>query len=73
LIWGAYLGQMLREHVNRSLNWVNEDVFDDGKIIHLKSGEYRIFPIDKVYKRLLNGKEDNIISFYKVMKEELFK
>ncbi|WHX38461.1 hypothetical protein QNH36_12130 [Mesobacillus sp. AQ2] len=70
LIWGAYLGQMIKEHVNPALNWVNEDVFDDGEIIHLKSGENRIFPIDKVYKRLINGKEDNIISFYKVIKEE---
>ncbi|WP_102262501.1 hypothetical protein [Mesobacillus jeotgali] len=70
LIWGAYLGQMIKEHFNPALNWVNEDVFDDGEIIHLKSGENRIFPIDKVYKRLINGKEDNIISFYKVIKEE---
>jgi hypothetical protein len=70
LIWGAYLGQMLKEHINPELDWVKEDVFGDGEIIHLKSGEYRIFPIDKVSKRLVNGKEDNIISFYEVIKED---
>lgn len=73
LIWGAYLGQMLKKRINPGLYWVNEDVFDDGEIIHLKFGEYRIFPIDKVYKRLINGKEDNIISFYEVVKEDFSK
>ncbi|MGG3801690.1 hypothetical protein [Metabacillus fastidiosus] len=70
LIWGSYLGQVLKMHVNSELNWVKEDVFGDGEIIHLKSGENRIFPIDKVSKRLINGKTDNIISFYEVIKEE---
>lgn len=69
LIWGIYLGIVLKIHINSDLSWVKEDV-GDGEIIHLKSGENRIFPIDKVYKRLVNGREDNVISFYEVIKEE---
>lgn len=71
LIWGSYLGKLLKMHINFELCWVKEDVFGVGEIIHLKSGENRIFPVEKVYKRLINGKEDNIISFYELMKVEL--
>jgi hypothetical protein len=73
LIWGSYLGQVLKKHINTELSWVEENVFGDGEIIHLKKDEEnRIFPIDKVYKRLINGKEDSIISFYEVIKNDLF-
>lgn len=70
LIWGSYLGQLLKKHVNPALCWVEEDVFGDGEIIHLKDEENRIFPIDKVHKRLMNGNEDNIISFYEVIQQD---
>ena len=70
LIWGIYLGQLMRLHINPNLIWVKEDVFGDGEVIHLCDQETRIFPIDKIYKRLLNGKEDNVISFYEAAKEE---
>ncbi|WP_102272101.1 hypothetical protein [Cytobacillus massiliigabonensis] len=68
-IWGSYLGQLIKMHIHLDLCWVKEDVFGDGEIIHLNFGVNRIFPIDKVYKRLINGEEDNIISFYEVMKQ----
>lgn len=71
LIWGIYLGQLLRMHIDSELSWVKEDVFNDGEIIHLKYGDSRIFPIDKVHKRLINGKMDNVISFYEIIKKEL--
>ncbi|MCJ8007416.1 hypothetical protein ACFFF5_14540 [Lederbergia wuyishanensis] len=70
LIWGSYLGQLLKKYVNPKLCWVEEEVFGDGKIIHLKDEEVRFFPIDKVYKRIMNGSEDNIISFYEVLKRD---
>lgn len=72
LIWGSYLGELIIKYINPKLSWVKEDVFGDGEIIHLQDGETRIFPIDKVYKRLINGEEDSIISFYDVMKNDLY-
>ena len=29
-----------------------------------------ITPVDKVYKRLVHGTEDNVVSFYQMMMEE---
>lgn len=72
LIWGSYLGELIIKYINPKLSWVKEDVFGDGEIIHLQDGDTRIFPIDKVYKRLINGEEDSIISFYDVMKNDLY-
>ncbi len=72
LIWGSYLGELIIKYINPKLSWGKEDVFGDGEIIHLQDGDTRIFPIDKVYKRLINGKEDSIISFYDVMKNDLY-
>ncbi|PAD67512.1 hypothetical protein CHH83_18320 [Bacillus sp. 7586-K] len=69
LIWGSYLGELIIKYINPKLSWVKEDVFGDGEIIHLQDGDTRIFPIDKVYKRLINGEEDSIISFYDVIKK----
>ena len=70
LIWGIYLGQLMRLHVNPNLIWAKEDVFGDGEVIHLSDQGTQIFPVEKIYKRLINGKEDNVISFYEAVKEE---
>ncbi|MGN7942277.1 hypothetical protein [Metabacillus sp. 22489] len=72
LIWGSYLGELIIKYINPKLSWVKEDVFGDGEIIHLQDGDTRIFPIDKVYKRLINGEVDSIISFYDVMKNDWY-
>lgn len=32
--------------------------------------EKYVTPIDKIYKRLVNGPEDNVVSFYQMMMEE---
>ncbi len=32
--------------------------------------EKYVTPIDKIYKRLVNGAEDNVVSFYQMMMEE---
>ena len=69
-IWGIYLGQLMRLHVNPNLSWVKEDVFGDGEVIHLSDQGTKIFPIEKIYNRLVNGKEDNVISFFEAVKEE---
>lgn len=44
---------------------------DTGTIPLLMAGnEKYITPVDKVYKRLVNGAEDNVISFYQMAMEE---
>ncbi|GGI11534.1 hypothetical protein [Gottfriedia solisilvae] len=65
-IWGAYLGEVIIRNSDCKIIWCNENVFGDGEIIHLIQDETRLFPIDKVYKRLINGKEDNVVFFYEI-------
>ena len=36
----------------------------------MAGNENNITPVDKVYKRLVNGAEDNVISFYQMAMEE---
>ena len=36
----------------------------------MAGNEKYITPVDKVYKRLVNGAEDQVVSFYKRMMEE---
>ncbi|MBU5351117.1 hypothetical protein KQI74_02425 [Paenibacillus barcinonensis] len=68
LIWGVYLGEVIRNHNLDRCNWYVENVFGDGEVLHLQVGSVKAFPIDKVYKRLMNGPEDSILSFYDVIK-----
>ncbi len=69
VIWGSYIGELIKRYFPCSFKWVIEDVFGDGESLHLKdSDNAHIFPIDKVYKRLVNGKVDSIVSFYDAMK-----
>ena len=62
-IWGAYLGEtMLRNGLrDKGFEWA---VADGSPIPVLRNGPAVITPIDKVYKRFVNGREDNVVSFY---------
>jgi len=70
-IWGVYLGEVVRIHSSSNCNWFVENVFGDGEILHLQIGQTKAFPIDKVIKRLRNGPEDSIVSFYRVIKHNM--
>lgn len=69
LIFGSYLGEVMLKNglFKKGFTWGEDDtsniplLFDD-------SGNY-ITPNDKVYKRLVNGIGDNIVSFYEVIME----
>lgn len=69
LIFGSYLGEVMLKNglFKKGFTWGKDNtsniplLFDD-------SGNY-ITPNDKVYKRLVNGIEDNIVSFYEVIME----
>ncbi|WP_052339902.1 hypothetical protein [Gorillibacterium massiliense] len=71
IIWGTYLGEVVRIHNSDKCNWYVENVFGDGEVLHLQIGDIKAFPIDKVYKRLTNGPEDNVVSFYNVVKYKI--
>jgi len=47
--------------------WVYEDEFGNRPSLHIKvDNNNRAHPIDKAYKRLRNGPEDNVVSFYDI-------
>lgn len=60
---GGYLGEVIRKQ--KEGNWgINGEL----QALGLQLGEtYWIFPPAKAYKRLINGAEDNLVSFYRVM------
>ncbi|MBX9851089.1 MAG: hypothetical protein K2X86_04945 [Cytophagaceae bacterium] len=71
IVWGSYIGEVFKRHAGASCEWAVENVFGEGEILHLKAGDSRLFPIEKAYKRLVNGTEDNVWSFYTVFKEKI--
>jgi hypothetical protein len=68
-IWGSYIGELIRKFSNNDYKWIIEEALNQDPILHLKkNNKNRIFPIDKTYKRLKNGREDSIQSFYDIIK-----
>ena len=70
LIFGSYLGEVMLKNglSKRGYCW---GIQNAGTIPLLMAGnEKYITPVDKVYKRLVNGAEDNVISFYQMAMEE---
>ena len=66
---GAYVGEVIIKHYGG--NWALEDVGSQGKTIVLNTGEIKIFPVAKLYKRLKNGAEDNVYHYYQVVTKDL--
>ena len=71
LIFGSYLGEVLLK------NGLSQKGYSWGKVgpsnipvIIGRDGSY-LTPNDKVYKRLVNGSEDNVVSFCKYALEKL--
>ncbi len=65
---GAYVGEVMRRHYGG--DWSIEDVLGSGKTIVITIGELKTFPPAKIYKRLKNGPEDSIDSYYHVMTKD---
>ena len=65
IIFGSYLGETLLMNClsNKGFAWGTEPSSDVPLLIK-DDGSY-ITPIDKVYKRLVNGNEDSVVSFYR--------
>jgi len=67
LWWGVYIGETLRRNYLKSYKWVNDDSVQGFLPILKKDDDWILYPVSKVYKRLTNGKEDSVISFYDVV------
>ena len=70
IIFGSYLGETLLK------NGLSKNGFEWGKepssnipLLIRKDGSY-LTPNDKVYKRLVNGSEDGVVSFYRFATNE---
>lgn len=63
---GGYMGEVLRR--SKGGEWAINQEFS---AIGLKNGETWLFPPAKVYKRLTNGAEDNLWSYFRVVLEQL--
>lgn len=62
-ILGSYLGQILLDQrfKKEGYTWAKAD---NSSFLILKKGIHTISPIEKVYKRLVIGPEENIITYY---------
>lgn len=67
LIFGSYLGEtMLKNGLAKKGYYWGEDNNTNVPLLRNKKGSF-ITPNDKVYKRLVNGPEDNVAIFYDVI------
>jgi hypothetical protein len=71
LAYGAYVGEVLRREFGGS--WSKEEINGEATIALVFDAKNMIFPPAKVWKRLTNGEEDNVWSFYEVYSEMLRK
>lgn len=73
LIFGSYLGEVMLKNglLKNRFFWKTDNTSN----IPVLSDDCRnhIAPVDKVYKRLVNGMEDNITSFYKFIMDAHYK
>jgi hypothetical protein len=66
--YGGYLGEVIRREVGGE--WCLDE---ENKFIGLRCGEGVIWPPTKVYKRLVNGAEDNVSVYCKVLLQQYLK
>lgn len=67
IIFGSYLGEVMLQNGlgEKGFRWGKDDN-SDIPLLSDQSGNF-ITPNDKVYKRLVNGAEDNVVSFYDII------
>ena len=67
VIFGSYLGEVMLKNglAEKGYKW-GTDHFSNIPLLVNADGSF-VTPNDKVYKRLVNGKEDSVISFYDVI------
>lgn len=71
LIFGSYLGEVMLKNGLSEKGYIwGKDNSSNIPLLIRSDGSY-LTPNDKVYKRLVNGNTDNVVSFYKFAIEEL--
>jgi hypothetical protein len=71
-MYGGYVGEVIRRA--RGGEWTFDKEISPGHtVISLRDGDKSIFPPAKVYKRLVNGAEDNVADYVQVLVDELWK
>ena len=68
IIFGSYLGETMLKNglAKKGYKWGKNNSSNVPLLVN-DNGDSFITPNDKVYKRLVNGKEDSIISFYDII------
>lgn len=66
-MWGGYVGEVMRRELGGE--WGMSSSFENAISLIINTTE--IYPPAKVNKRILNGNEDNIYLFFRVMKQQI--
>lgn len=68
-IWGVYVGEVMCRNNQDRCKWMYEHIPGSGSVLFiLADNRYKANPLEKVFKRLKNGPEDNVVSFYNAFK-----
>ncbi|MDF2922952.1 MAG: hypothetical protein K0R57_1866 [Paenibacillaceae bacterium] len=65
-VWGGYVGEVIRRNLGGE--WGMSKNFENAVSLMVNSAE--VYPPAKVNKRIMNGKEDDIYFYYKVLKQQ---
>lgn len=65
-IWGTYVGEVMRIELGELCNW---EAVEGGYLLDAQGA--KASPISKSFKRIVNGSEDNIVSFYEIIGEKM--
>jgi hypothetical protein len=66
---GAYMGEVMR--LSLGGEWREENILNYDGVITLKVNDTNLFPTGKVYKRLVNGPEDDVWHYYKLVSQNM--
>jgi hypothetical protein len=66
-VWGGYLGEVMRRLWGGE--WATHTALQPGYVLTLKLGNREVYPPTKVYKRMVNGPEDNVWHYYQILRE----
>jgi hypothetical protein len=67
-MWGGYVGEVIRRRWGG--DWTTETAAQPGPVITLRVLGADIFPPAKVYKRIVNGSEDNVWHYYQILSRD---
>jgi len=69
-MFGGYIGEVVRRKRGGAWQIIQNPVGDEN-VIALVNGDDKIFPPSKVFKRLMNGEEDNVWFYFQVVTDAL--